>query len=43
MLQEEEIQKMIHARDLHFDLVIIDAFFNEYFLGFVHKFKAHLI
>jgi hypothetical protein len=43
MLQEEGIQKLIHAKDLHFDLVIMEAFFNECFLGFVHKFKASLI
>lgn len=43
MLQEEEIQKLIHAKNLHFDLVIVEAFFNECFLGFVHKFKAPLI
>jgi len=43
MLQEEQIQKMIHATNLHFDLLIVEAFFNECFLGFVHKFKAPLI
>lgn len=43
MLQEEEIQKLIHARNLHFDVLIVEAFFNECFLGFVHKFKAPLI
>jgi hypothetical protein len=43
MLQEEEIYKLIHARNIHFDLLIIEAFFNECFLGFVHKFKAPLI
>ena len=43
MLQEEQIQKLIHARNLHFDLLIVEAFFNECFLGFFHKFKAPLI
>jgi glucuronosyltransferase len=43
MLQEEQIQKLIHATNLHFDLLIVEAFFNECFLGFVHKFKAPLI
>jgi glucuronosyltransferase len=42
-LQEEEVQKLIHATDLYFDLVIAEAFTNECFLGFVHKFKAPLI
>lgn len=43
MLQEEQIQNLIHARNLHFDLLIVEAFFNECFFGFVHKFKAPLI
>jgi hypothetical protein len=43
MLQEPDVQKLIHAKDVHFDLVIVEAFFNECFLGFVHKFKAALI
>jgi len=42
-LQEEDVQKLIHSRDLHFDLVIVEAFVNECFLGFVHKFKSPLI
>ena len=43
VLQEENVQKLIHSTDLHFDLVVIEAFFNECFLGFAHKFKAPLI
>jgi len=43
VLQEENVQKLIHSTDLHFDLIIIEAFFNECFLGFAHKFKAPLI
>ena len=43
MLEEEEINKLIHSEDVQFDLVIMEAFFNECFLGFVHKFKAPLI
>jgi glucuronosyltransferase len=42
-LQEEDVQELIHSTDLHFDLIIIEAFLNECFLGFVHKFKAPLI
>jgi glucuronosyltransferase len=42
-LQEEEIQRLIRSTDLRFDIVIIEAFFNECFLGFVHKFKAPLV
>ncbi|XP_069697670.1 UDP-glycosyltransferase UGT5-like [Periplaneta americana] len=43
MLQEEQIRKLIHSTDIHFDLVVMEGFFNECFLGFVHKFKAPLI
>jgi glucuronosyltransferase len=43
VLQEENVQKLIHSTDLHFDLVVIEAFFNECFLGFAHKFQAPLI
>jgi glucuronosyltransferase len=42
-LQEKEVQKLIHSKNMHFDLIIADAFINECFLGFVHKFKAPLI
>ncbi|XP_069697674.1 UDP-glycosyltransferase UGT5-like isoform X2 [Periplaneta americana] len=42
-LQEEVVQKLIHSTDIHFDAVIVEAFFNECYLGFVHKFKAPLI
>ncbi|XP_069697675.1 UDP-glycosyltransferase UGT5-like [Periplaneta americana] len=42
-LQEEVVQKLIHSTDIHFDAVIVEAFFNECFLGFAHKFKAPLI
>jgi glucuronosyltransferase len=43
VLQQESIQKLIHSTDLHFDVVIVDAFFNECFLGFAHKFQAPII
>ena len=43
MLSEEGIKKLIEDKDVQFDLVIMEAFFNECFLGFVHKFKAPLI
>lgn len=42
-LQEESVQKLIHSKDLSFDLIIVGAFHNECFLGFVHKFQAPLI
>ncbi|PNF23047.1 UDP-glucuronosyltransferase 1-1 [Cryptotermes secundus] len=43
VLQEEDIQKLIHSKDLHFDLVIVEAFANECFLGFAQKFNAPII
>jgi len=43
VLQQENIQKLIHSTDLHFDVVIIEAFFIECFLGFSHKFQAPII
>jgi len=44
VLQEENVQKLIQSTDLHFDhFVVIEAFFNECFLGFAHKFQAPLI
>jgi glucuronosyltransferase len=43
VLQEDNIQKLIHSTDLHFDVVVIEAFSNECFLGFAHKFKAPII
>lgn len=42
-LQEENVQKLIHSKDLSFDLIIVGAFANECFLGFVHKFQSPLI
>jgi len=43
VLQQDSIQKLIHSTDLHFDVVIVEAFANECFLGFVHKFQAPII
>ena len=43
VLQQDSIQKLIHSTDLHFDVVIVEAFINECFLGFTHKFQAPLI
>jgi len=42
VLQQESIQKLIHSTDLHFD-VIVEAFVNECFSGFAHKFQAPII
>jgi glucuronosyltransferase len=43
ILQADNIQNLIHSKDLHFDLVIVEAFINECVLGFAHKFKAPII
>jgi len=43
VLQQDNIQKLIHSKDLHFDLVVVEAFINECFLGFAHKFNAPII
>ncbi|KAJ9601562.1 hypothetical protein L9F63_000305 [Diploptera punctata] len=43
MLEEESVKRLIRDSDAKFDLVVIEAFFNECFLGFVHKFNAPLI
>jgi glucuronosyltransferase len=42
-LQEPGVQDLIHSEHEHFDLVIIEAFFNECFLGFAHKFNAPVL
>jgi glucuronosyltransferase len=42
-LQEPGIQDLIHSKHEHFDLVIIEAFFNDCFLGFAHKFNAPVV
>ncbi|XP_069697453.1 UDP-glycosyltransferase UGT5-like [Periplaneta americana] len=43
VLQEKDVQQLIHSSNLHFDLVVIEAFYNECFLGFAHKFNAPVV
>ena len=43
VLQQDSIRKLIHSTDLHFDVVTVTAFVIECFLGFGHKFQAHII
>ncbi|PSN51253.1 hypothetical protein C0J52_11770 [Blattella germanica] len=43
VLQEDNVQKLIHSKNHHFDLVIIEAFTNDCMLGFAHKFNAPVI
>jgi glucuronosyltransferase len=42
-LQDSGVQGLIHSRDEHFDLVIIEALVNDCFLGFAHKFNAPVV
>lgn len=42
-LQEPSVQELIHSKEESFDLIIIEAFFTDCFLGFAHKFKAPVI
>ncbi|PSN29898.1 hypothetical protein C0J52_27059, partial [Blattella germanica] len=42
LLQQEAIQELINS-DQQFDLILIEGFFNDAFLGFVHKFKVPFI
>jgi glucuronosyltransferase len=43
VLQEDSLQKLIHSKNLHFDLLIVEAFAMECLLGFAHKFNAPII
>jgi len=43
VLQQESIQNLIHSTDLQFDVVIVEAFAHECFLGFAHKFQTPII
>lgn len=42
-LKAETVQKIIHSKDLHFDLVINADFFHESWLMFAHKFNAPIV
>jgi glucuronosyltransferase len=43
ILSDKSVQELIHSRDIHFDLIILEAFFSECFLPFGYKFKAPII
>jgi glucuronosyltransferase len=43
ILQQESVQKLIHSTDIQFDVLIVEAFVKECFLGFAHKFQAPII
>lgn len=39
-LSSENVQKFIHQKHLHFDLVINEEFFHDVYLLFGYKYKA---
>lgn len=42
-LNVSNVQKIIHSKDLHFDLIINEDMFHESWLMFAHKFNAPII
>lgn len=42
-LQTEAVQKLIHSKDLHFDVIVMEDFFSESYLAFAHKFNAPVV
>jgi glucuronosyltransferase len=42
-LQDAGVQELIHSKDKQFDLIIMEAFFNDCFLGFAHKFNTPVV
>lgn len=42
-LKDPKVQKIVHSKDLHFDLVITEQFFQEAWLMFAYKFNAPII
>lgn len=43
LLQNSAIQRLIHFTDQQFDLIIMETFFLDCFLGFAHKFKVPVV
>lgn len=42
-LQSKAVQKLIHSKDLHFDVIVMEDFFSESFLAFAHKFNCAVV
>jgi glucuronosyltransferase len=42
-LQQKTVQDLIHSSDQEFDLIVTEAYSNDYVLGFAHKFKAPIV
>jgi glucuronosyltransferase len=43
LLEDPPVQKLIHSHDQHFDVIIMEAFYLDCFLGFAHKFTAPVV
>ncbi|KAJ9601569.1 hypothetical protein L9F63_000312, partial [Diploptera punctata] len=43
ILRHPQIQQLIHSRDRHFDLIILEAYFGDCFIPFSKKFNAPVI
>lgn len=42
-LKSDTVQKLIHSKDLHFDVIVMEDFFSESYLAFAHKFNAPVV
>jgi glucuronosyltransferase len=42
-LPDAGVQELIHSKDKQFDLIIMEAFIHDCFLGFAHKFGAPVV
>lgn len=42
-LKHPNVQKIIHSKDLHFDLVVTEDFWHESWLMFAYKFNAPIV
>lgn len=43
VFEDENVQRFIKQPGLHFDVILVEDFFNDSFLMFAHKFKAPVI
>nr|CAD7591387.1 unnamed protein product [Timema genevievae] len=42
-LESPQLQELIHSKNQHFDIIVIESFMTEAMLGFAHKFNASII
>jgi glucuronosyltransferase len=43
ILQQKDVQNLLHSNDQQFDLIITESFVTDSVLGFAHKFKAPVV